>query len=194
VCDVEMGLTSVQRRASSQIDPTGGVPIPPSTVGSIGWMASMQPMPSFDSVSVEPSDGGVRVPEYVVYHEAQAVPRYLLEVVQVHVGHADELREGSGQAWLQRVQHEREMRARAQQQQQQQMQMQKQQQQQQQQQGATPSATAPIPLHGGVRPARAPTRPMCRYGSNCYRRLRSKRAWCMSRRSCQSPMHPCGPW
>ena len=104
VCDVEMGATSTQRRARSEIDPEGGVPIPGSGSDALSsWFASAlgdAPPDAFDSVSVTPSAIGVRVPEYVVYNPSQAVPRFLLAVEQVPKGEAEELLDGSGAAWL----------------------------------------------------------------------------------------------
>ena len=107
VCDVEMGRSLVQRSARPEIDPEGGVPI---GRGGGGWslLPSLEPQPSFDSVSVPASWVGVRVPEYIVYQGRQAVPRYVLAVEQVRKGDDDELREGSGAAWRERRACERE--------------------------------------------------------------------------------------
>ena len=76
VCDVEMGNTLVEQRARPELDPEAGVSITPSP-GALSSLVApfVERQPSFDSVSVPASSVGVRVPEYIIYKPAQAVPR-----------------------------------------------------------------------------------------------------------------------
>ena len=72
VCEVELGNSKTQRGAKD---------VKKEDLER-GWLPTVMGQRSFQSVTAATGLGGVRVPEYVVYKPAQAVPRYLLEISQ----------------------------------------------------------------------------------------------------------------
>ena len=73
VCEVELGNSKTQRGAKD---------VKKEDLER-GWLPSVMGQRSFQSVTAATGLGGVRVPEYVVYDAAQAVPKYLLAVSEV---------------------------------------------------------------------------------------------------------------
>lgn len=77
VCDVALGSVKISRKAAPEIGPEQGL--------QRSWLLKLFGAVDFDSLMAPPRQkgGSVNVPEYTLYNQELAIPRYILELREV---------------------------------------------------------------------------------------------------------------